>query len=206
MDNNLQNYNLGFLDLIISEDKENSKDHSGKYFGAVLITDSTGVPLEFRCTHPIKPSLVQKQLYGKMLLPYISVTLCGLPLLNTLNIKPSLLIVKKDWFLEIREKSDIPIVFIKTSGEISGEISGELLDFQSTATADSADMLLSEIIDDRVGELKPINLYVKNKYKEDIGNNIEKLKKIFYKIDPLEPFDRILKALEMISTQDERFR
>ena len=196
MDNNLQNYNLGFLDLIISEDKENSKDHSGKYFGAVLITDSTGVPLEFRCTHPIKPSLVQKQLYGKMLLPYISVTLCGLPLLNTLNIKPSLLIVKKDWFLEIREKSDIPIVFIKTSGE--------LLDFQSTT--DSTDMLFSEIIDDRVGKLKPINLYVKNKYKEDIGNNIEKLKKIFYKIDPLEPFDRILKALEMISTQDERFR
>ena len=198
MDNNLQNFNLGFLDLIISEDKENSKDRSDKYFGAVLITDSTGVPLEFRCTHPIKPSLVQKQLYGNMLLPYISVTLCGLPLLNTLNIKPSLLIVKKDWFLEIREKSDIPVVFIK--------ISGELLDFQSTATADSADMLLSEIIDDRVGELKPINLYVKNKYKEDIGNNIEKLKKIFYKIDPLEPFDRILKALEMISTQDERFR
>ena len=202
MDNNLQNFNLGFLDLIISEDKENSKDRSDKYFGAVLITDSTGVPLEFRCTHPIKPSLVQKQLYGKMLLPYISVTLCGLPLLNTLNIKPSLLIVKKDWFLEIREKSDIPVVFIKTSGETSGE----LLDFQSTATAGSADMLLSEIIDDRVGELKPINLYVKNKYKEDIRNNIENLKNIFYKIDPLEPFDRILKALEMISTQDERFR
>ncbi|MBU4293757.1 MAG: hypothetical protein KJ770_06880 [Actinobacteria bacterium] len=202
MDNNLQSYNLGFLDLIISEDKENSKDRSEKYFGAVLITDSTGVPLEFRCTHPIKPGIVQKQLYGKMLLPYVSVTLCGLPLLNSLNIKPSLLIVKKDWFLEIREKSDIPIVFIKTSGETSGE----LLDFQSTATADSADMLFSEIIDDRVGKLKPINLYVRNKYREDIRNNIENLKNIFYKIDPLEPFDRILKALEMISTQDERFR
>ena len=196
MNNNLQNYILGFLDLVISEDKENSKDHSGKYFGAVLITDSTGVPLEFRCTHPIKPSLVQKQLYGKMLLPYVSVTLCGLPLLNSLNIKPSLLIVKKDCFLEIREKSDIPIVFIKTSGE--------LLDFQSTT--DSTDMLFSEIIDDRMGKLKPINIYVKNKYKEDIRNNIENLKNIFYKIDPLEPFDRILKALDMISTQDERFR
>ena len=36
-----------FLDLIKKPDTN--------YVGAVLVTDFFGVPIEFRCTHPVKP-------------------------------------------------------------------------------------------------------------------------------------------------------
>ena len=55
------------------------------YVGAVLVTDSQGIPKEFRCTHPIKPSTVQKALFGGNLEPHIDIDLCGKPLMEALT-------------------------------------------------------------------------------------------------------------------------
>ena len=49
---------LSFLTIEKTENK-------GGYLGAILITDTRGVPIEFRCTYPIKPTLIQKPLYGE---------------------------------------------------------------------------------------------------------------------------------------------
>jgi len=196
MENNLENFTLGFLDLVEIYENGKGTNYSEKYFGAILITDHNSVPLEFRCTHPIRPSIVQKQLYGNMLLPYISTNLCGLPLLNSLNLKPSILIVQKEGFLDVRENSDIPLVYLKTSGEI--------LDIQTSS--DDSSNFFSEFLDRKLEKLKPLKLYTKNKFKDDIKVNIDYLKDIFIKFDPLEPFERIRKAIDMISTQDERFK
>lgn len=61
---------LGFLSIEESEEKD-------RYIGCLLITDLNGVPQEFRCTHPVKPTSMQKPLYGKSLVPYIGIELCG---------------------------------------------------------------------------------------------------------------------------------
>jgi hypothetical protein len=195
MENGSDRITIGFLDIVtFSEEKETN--YLEKYFGAILITDENSVPLEFRCTHPIKPSEIQKQLYGNMLLPYISINLCGLPLLKSLNIRPSILIVQKESFIEIRDNNDIPLIFIKPSGEI--------LDIQSSSN--DGNELFSQVFDIKESQLTPLKLYVKNKYKDDIKTNINNLNSVFSKISPLEPFERIQKAIDMISVQDERFK
>ena len=44
--------------------------HDG-FIGAVLVTDHKGIPQEFRCTHPVKPTSIQKPLYGDALEPLL---------------------------------------------------------------------------------------------------------------------------------------
>lgn len=66
---------IGFLSLIETEAKDG-------YLGALLVTDARGIPQEFRCTHPVKPTTVQKSLYGDTLLPHIGINLCGIPLIK----------------------------------------------------------------------------------------------------------------------------
>ena len=65
---------LGFLALYETSGNEG-------YLGAILVTNNQGVPQEFRCTHPVKPTNIQKPLYGNTLEPYIGITLCGAPLI-----------------------------------------------------------------------------------------------------------------------------
>ena len=45
------------------------------FISAMMVTDSRGYPLEFRATTPVRPSLVQKTLYGKQLEHYVGVEL-----------------------------------------------------------------------------------------------------------------------------------
>ena len=47
-----------------------TKDGEG-YLGGLLVTDETGIPKEFRCTHPVRPSATQKALYGANLKPHV---------------------------------------------------------------------------------------------------------------------------------------
>ena len=70
-----QNDLIGFLALYETSPRDG-------YLGAILITDLQGVPQEFRCTHPVKPTALQKPLYGNTLEPYIAVDLCGIPLIQ----------------------------------------------------------------------------------------------------------------------------
>ena len=78
---------LGFLAL----HQTSSKDG---YLGAILITDLHGIPQEFRCTHLVKPTIIQKPLYGNTLQPYIAVNLRGIPLIESIQKKPSLIVVR----------------------------------------------------------------------------------------------------------------
>ncbi len=73
-----QNMLLGFLALY------ETLSHDG-YLGAILITDIQGIPQEFRCTHPVKPTIIPKPLYGNTLEPYIGVNLSGIPLIQSIQ-------------------------------------------------------------------------------------------------------------------------
>jgi len=87
------------------------------YLGAILITDLRGIPQEFRCTHPVKPTTVQKPLYGTTLEPYIGVNLCGIPLIESIQNKPSLIMVNNEFLLDVRSKSNCPVIFVRRAGE-----------------------------------------------------------------------------------------
>ncbi len=70
---------LGYLEFV----------NSASYRGAILVTDDWGKPLEFRCTAPVKPTAVQRTLYGSTLTPHLLVALIAKPLMDALNEEPA---------------------------------------------------------------------------------------------------------------------
>ena len=94
--------------------------HRG-YVGAMLVVNNEGIPLEFKCTEAIKPTLVQQSLYGGTLETHVAVELCAVPLLNKVSSKPDILFVNEQAFLTVQEKTGIPAWLIQNDGSLSDE-------------------------------------------------------------------------------------
>jgi hypothetical protein len=93
----------------------------GGYRGSVLITDFKGIPIEFRCTQPLTPDVVQRSLYGEALLAYIGVEICGKPLLRAVKTKPNLLFVDKPFLLKLEEHAPCPMFLVQERAEDATE-------------------------------------------------------------------------------------
>ena len=177
---------LGFLGFY------ETQEHDG-YLGTILITNMQGVPQEFRCTHPVKPTMIQKPLYGNTLEPYIGITLCSIPLIESIQNKPALIIVQKEFLLDIRPTNPCPVIFIRRAGEV--------MEIKTPETK-----LKRERVDCSTGRFQPIICSPHPEFEEDLHSARELLERIFTHFDPLEPFERMSKAIETLAKQDERFR
>lgn len=179
---------IAFLSL------EETKNKEG-YLGAILVTDLSGVPLEFRCTHPVKPTLVQKPLYGESLKPFIGNELCGKPLIKSLQNKPSCIIVNTNLFLSLRPEISIPVLFARRAGET--------IDVDSKQK--QGDRTPRKRLESPTGDFQPIVCLCHQDYPEDF----DKLSAIFDSssrlLDIVEPFTRVKTAVEVLSKQDNRF-
>jgi hypothetical protein len=182
--NEEKNILLGYLSLF------DTKNQDGK-IGSVLITDDKGVPQEFRCSHPVKPTKVQIQLYGDTLEPYIGVHLCGIPLLNSLQLKPDLIITGKEFLLEVRESYSSPLVYIQRAGE--------------KIEIETPEHKHRKRIDCPTTRFNPIIITNHHDYFEDQEVAAQIMTKVFSYLDPHEPFDRMKNAVEMLGNQDDRF-
>jgi len=65
-------------------------DEQASYRGAFLSTDTNTTPIEFRCTNIIKPTKLQRTLYGKILEEHIYVELIASPLMNSATKQPNI--------------------------------------------------------------------------------------------------------------------
>lgn len=189
LNNENKNCLLGFLALFETLSKDG-------YLGTVLVTDFQGIPQEFRCTHPVKPTIIQKPLYGDMLEPYIGVNLCGIPLFKSIQNIPSLIIVNKEFLLDVRKVISCPVIFIRRAGEA--------IDLKSSNTAETN--LIRERIDCATGRFQPVILTSHPDFSDDITVARDILEKIFSYLDPIEPFERMAKAIEVLGKQDKRFQ
>ena len=63
------------------------------YLGGLLLTDTSGIPLDFRYTEPITPTKLQAVLYGKALEPHLKEEVIQKTLLQELKNAPDLLIL-----------------------------------------------------------------------------------------------------------------
>lgn len=183
-----RNVLLGFLSLYETLSNDG-------YLGAFLVTDFQGIPQEFRCTHPVKPTPIQRSLYGEALEPYIGVKLCGIPLLRAVQNSPSLLILSKEYLLEVREVTSYPVVYVRRAGEA--------IDLNVSYGHTT---LRRERIDCPNGKFQPIVLTPHPKFDDDVNVAREILEDIFNYLDPLEPFERMAKAIEALSKLDKRFQ
>jgi hypothetical protein len=179
-------YRIGFLSLFDTDGAENS------FVGALLVTDDSGIPVEFRCTQAIKPNALQKSLYGYMLKPYISIQLCGMPLIKMLTNKPELLFVDIPYVLEIRAKIEIPTLLIKKAGES--------VSFQ-TENAPSG----MHRIEHELGKFQAIILE-SYQSSNDYASYSGKVQLLFNAFDLAEPFDRMKKSIEILGKNDNRFK
>jgi hypothetical protein len=103
---------LAFLDLATFED-------GAALRGGCLVTDSLTRPLEFRVSGAIRPTNLQKMLYGDTLHEYICNDLIGVPLLNALESKPDMVLARDAEFLKLRTRLDIPVLWIR--GTVDGQ-------------------------------------------------------------------------------------
>jgi hypothetical protein len=184
-----KNILLGFLALY------ETAAHDG-YLGAMLVTDSQGVPQEFRCTHTVKPTLIQRPLYGDTLESYIGVNLCGIPLIGSIQNKPTLIVVHKEFLLGVRKTSPCPVVFVRRAGEA--------IDIK---TSDRPQVKLRrERIDSPTGRVQPVVLIPHHDFDDDITSARKLFEGIMNYLDPIEPFERMAKAIEVLGKQDKRFQ
>jgi hypothetical protein len=99
---------LAFLDLAAFED-------GAALRGGCLVTDGHTRPLEFRVSGPVRPTSLQKVLYGDTLQEYICTELIGLPMLQGLESKPDMVLVRESEFLKLRPKTDIPVLWVRAT-------------------------------------------------------------------------------------------
>lgn len=183
---------VGFLAL------NESPNHDG-FLGAILVTDIYGVPQEFRCTHPVKPTVIQKQLYGNTLVPHIGVNLCGIPLVGSIGSKPSVIIVDKPFLLDVRPKCVYPVIYVRRAGDA--------IDVRTSPEASGIESQPSrERVDCPTGKYQPVVFEPHHEFDDDRTSAKIVLENMFRLLDPLEPFQRIAKALEILGKQDTRFQ
>ncbi len=63
------------------------------YVGGALVVDRYGLPLEFRHTLPVRPTKLQRALYGDALDRYLRTVVVARRLLDALEVRPSLVLV-----------------------------------------------------------------------------------------------------------------
>jgi hypothetical protein len=183
------NDTIGFYALLQTQDGKG-------YLGALLVTDDLGKPTEFRVTYPVKPTLLQRQLYGDSMVPHIGVELCGKPLYQALKNRPLLLLVSDTRFLQLSAFVTSLVAQVEGLGETLKVAGGSDANQQAPAKLQSAS-----------GRFQPIAVACPREYDDQRRAEVlAQLNRFFAGIDLLEPFTRIDAAAKALSAQDEKFR
>jgi len=156
---------LVFLDAAMFED-------GAAIRGGVLITDIETKPYEFRCTSPVRPTSIQRMLYGNTLEEYIYVELIGVPLINAAKEKPTLILVRIPLLLRIRPSLSCPVILVRHDPQQANISSG---------TGEN--------------ELKPIAISAHRGFPTEASAAQAILAPLLQKRDILEPFERLQIAL-----------
>jgi hypothetical protein len=158
---------LAFLDVIQIDDKESIR-------GGVLVTDQETKPYEFRCTGSVKPTSLQRILYGNTLQSYVSVDLIGRPLLKAAREKPVLVLVVKELLLQIRPTVAYPIILLQQSKKRTSGNNGVLMRVHPNYSSElkTAHAILDPLIEKR-DLLEPFNrlkVAVEEAHRQGIGD------------------------------------
>jgi hypothetical protein len=180
---------LGFLTLL------ETGTHDG-FLGAILVADKRGVPREFRCTYPVKPTTVQRLLYGAALESYVGVQLCGVPLAQSIQCKPDLILVDRECLLDVRSSCACPVVFVRKAGEAVA--------IETPGSPDAAAQKAR--LESPTGKFQPIICAPHPSFSGDSQSARDLLSDPTVVVDPLEPFARIAKAMEVLGKQDLKFQ
>src|SRR5690242_8585825 len=110
---------IGFLTVVEHEQQG--------LIGAYLILNSSGRPLEFHCTAPVKPTRTQQILFGPTLDSYLVGEQIGQTLLASASAHPIAVCTDVERGLLVREYTTLPVALvIPTSAQPSMEAAASL--------------------------------------------------------------------------------
>ncbi len=161
------------------------------YLGGVLIVDKRGIPVEFKYVEPIKPSKLQTLLYGNTIDKYIRIESVGIPLVDALEHKPSILFVREEPFLE-ESKWSFPIISIN---RYKGSMLPSIGEYKELENGEYIVQIDSGM---------PLRLRLEKKYKERLEEIIPFLIEIGQNFDIIEPFSRLEEAIKFIWREQRR--
>lgn len=90
-------------------------DDGAAFRGGCLVTDERTRPIEFRVSGAIRPSSLQKILYGDTLHEYICTVLLGEPLLKAIESRPGFVLVRDAEFLKLRPQLEMPLLWLRST-------------------------------------------------------------------------------------------
>lgn len=163
------------------------------YIAALMVTDNRGYPLELKASTPIRPSLVQKTLYGSQLEHYIGVELCGKTLIQQAARKTRLILVPESQLLDISNQVNVNMVAVWRAGE-------------SIKVEDEAESASRGTIKPTTSTFKPI--VYEGRFIDD-ANEKESLEFLYQcadRFDLVEAFERIRSALKLLAKEDSRYK
>lgn len=177
---------LGFLVV-----EKTAKDDG--YIAALMVTDNRGYPLEFRATTPVRPSLVQRTLYGGQLEHYVGVELCGQTLIRQSSRKPRTILVSDRQLLDIADEVEQDMAAIWRAGEAL-KVEEEDADAASRGTIKSSG-----------SQVQPLVYEGRFKDPDSEKEMIAYLEDCAGRFDLAEAFDRMRAALQLLAKEDSRY-
>ena len=179
---------IGIFKLALTPDKKG-------YIGAFFVMDYAGKPEELRVTFPVKPSSMQRVLYGASLIPHIGLKLCAVPLYETLTNVPPIVLVDDERFLPLADIAKGYVFAVQA--------------YQKARLPHSdSDFPTLEITIEPANEnFKKVRaMYPANYDEMDRDIALREIRAIAHRMDLLELFERVGRALAVLSEEDERFR
>lgn len=164
----ITNTQIGFLDLKAFSDES--------VRAGLMVSDIRTRPLEFCVTSAVKPSTMQKILYGKVLKPSMYNDTLGLPLLTKSTQEKNVVFVKQANFLQLRPNVAFPIALLYSSAKLGDDESEREHIFQSIK----------------------IDLHPEYRMERDFVLEIVRQVIVVNGLDLFEPFDRVQIALNEV--------
>ncbi|MGY8767329.1 MAG: hypothetical protein ACKVH8_02700 [Pirellulales bacterium] len=184
---------VGFLTVI------ENRQHG--FFGGYLVLNTSGRPLEFHCTSPVKANKAQEILYGPTLEPYLYGEQIASALLKKSKSVPQIVCTDCPPVLSVRSMVDTPVLLIETdpteeqeTDSSSSEASAEtkFLRFDEAHTSSQS----SQQIKQAKFQLSDHNVAVCALHPEDQKSIEQTWQEHLSEIDLNEPFGRIQEAIQ----------
>ncbi|MEI7940037.1 MAG: hypothetical protein WCK27_25410 [Verrucomicrobiota bacterium] len=164
-------------------------DDGEAYRGAILVTDESSKPLEFRCTAPIRPTQLQRTLYGKSLLPHVLTELIAVPLISSVREKPQLILIGDEAYFDVRHKVPMPVIRVARPAG-------------SKSKQEDQSKSISLLLQSASGKFAQVEIEAHWRFDGDLDSCGDRLRDLFGRWDLTEPFQRLAEGLQYV--HDER--
>ena len=160
-------------------------DESGTYVGGLMVTDTSGLPVDFRFTDPVTPTRLQRALYGGVLDRYLRSEVVLRTLIGALDQPPTVLLVDDAALLD--EPIDLcPLAFV-------GSSQADALGPVGARSGQGSDTFLLQAAD--AGPPLRVTLPAGSVHEALV---VETLIALAGRMEVLEPIERVRDALDVI--------